>query len=242
MARYGSADVGFLLLDGMDVLGATTSVDVGQEAVLEETTVLGVADETHGPVGLKRGTLKQSGFFDDVANGANAALVGLAQRVACLGIAGNIDGRKFVGWAGVILAKYARKPTRAELHKAEAEAQITGVVEDGVVIHILATESADPFTGTPYDNAASSANGGAGYLQVNALTLGGFTNIIFKVRHSVDNVTYADLIVFATVTTSPLAERKAVAGTVNRYVRTEYDFTGAGAGQSARFMMGFVRT
>lgn len=74
---------------------------------------------------------------------------------------------------------------------------------------------------------SSTVNGGAGYQAISALS--GFTGFIGKIRHSTDDVTYADLITFTNVTAAPAAERKTVAGTVNRYLCFDGDVTGAGS-------------
>lgn len=243
MARYGSDAIGFLLFDGMDVLGTVTEVDIEKEAVLEEGTALGVADEAWNSVGVRRGMLTQKGFYDDAADSVNTLLAGLGTvRVASIGLEGNTLGKRFIGWAGAIVAKYRRLASRAALHKAEGDYQVTGPVEEGVIVHRLQAETADPGTGTSVDNLASSANGGAGYLQVNALTLGGFTNVIIKIRHSTDNAVFVDLITFTPVTVAPpYGQRLTVAGTINRYTRVEWDFTGAGSGQTVTFKTGLVR-
>lgn len=85
-------------------------------------------------------------------------------------------------------------------------------------------------------------NGGVAYLQVTQLVLGGYTNWVVKVRHSVDNITFADLATF-TVRTAIGAERlPVVAGTaVNRYLATSVALTGAGSGPSITCMVGFAR-
>jgi hypothetical protein len=242
MVRYGSDAVAFLLLDGMDILGTNTEIDIDKEAVLEDVTTLGIADEAWAAVGIKRGALTQKGFYDDAANSSNAALVGVGtSRVACIGLEGNTLGKKFIGWAGAIVAKYVRQASRSAFHKADADFQVSGPVEDGVILHRLEAETTDPGTETSHDNAASSANGGSGYLEVTALTLGGFTNVVIKIRHSTDNSVFVDLITFTAVTAAPAAQRLTVAGTINRYTRTEWDFTGAGAGQSVSFMTGLFR-
>lgn len=84
-----------------------------------------------------------------------------------------------------------------------------------LVHHPLATEAALG-DGTAVDNAVSSANGGVAYLQ--AIGAGPIAAVTVKVRHSADNITYADLITF-TAYTVRAHERKTVAGTVNRYTR-----------------------
>jgi hypothetical protein len=245
MTRYRSEDVAFLLFGGYNLLAHTQAVEsIDKEAIIEETGVLGATLEEHTAVGIKRGNkLILRGFYDDAALSVNAALVTVGgSKVACIGLETNNDNKRFIGWAGAITGKYSRKPVRGGLTKYEAEFQVSGDVEDGRIVQRLFTITVDPYiSGTAIDNGTSSANGGAGYLQVTALTLGGFTNIIHKIRHSTDNSVYVDLITFTAVTAAPAAERKTVAGTINRYTRAEYDFTGAGSGQSNTLMLGLVR-
>jgi hypothetical protein len=88
---------------------------------------------------------------------------------------------------------------------------------------------------------ASTQNGGSGYLQVSQLALGGFTNFQAKVRHSVDNAAWVDLVTFTVVTAAPAAERVAVAGTVNRYLASSGAYGGAGAEQTVTAAIGFAR-
>jgi hypothetical protein len=83
---------------------------------------------------------------------------------------------------------------------------------------------------------SNSRNGGAGYLEVSAYS--GFTSVVVKIRSSPDDVTYADLITFTTVTAAPAAERIAVAGTVDRYLCVTGTVTGSG---SITPFVGFAR-
>lgn len=83
---------------------------------------------------------------------------------------------------------------------------------------------------------SSTVNGGAGYQAISAFS--GFTGFIGKIRSSSDDVTYADLITFTNVTTSPIAERKTVSGTVDRYLSFDGDVTGSG---SITAFVGFSR-
>lgn len=94
-------------------------------------------------------------------------------------------------------------------------------------------------TAQPY----STQNGGAAYLQVSALTLGGYTNFAPLVKHSTDNVTFTTLGTFSVVTAAPNAQRLVVAaGTaVNRYLAMSWSYGGAGSGQSVKFFVGFAR-
>lgn len=245
MAKYGSDKVAFLLVDGYSILGANTDVDWTVEATLEETHALGDAWVGQSFVGLRRGTLQQKGFYDDAAGSNNDALVSTngTSRILCIGIEGNTIGKQFTGFSGAMQAHYKRIAARGTLHKAEAQYSGDGVVEDGKILHTLSTETSAASTtdATPVDNGASTANGGSAYFEVTALTLGGYTNSILRVRHSADNITYVNLLSAAVITASPNAQRVTVAGTVNRYLSSSFGYTGAGAGQSIRFMIGFVR-
>lgn len=245
MGKFGSNQCGFLLIDGYDVLGVTTQIEDNVEALIEETTALGDTWQEHEYTNIRRASIAQEGFFDDAAGSSNAALVAGpgTSRVLCYNVEGNTIGKKFVGYSGAMQAKYVRVASRGELHKANAEYQGNGVVEEGKILHAHGAETAASGNtqASSVDNGASSSAGGSGYLQANALTLGGYTNVVVKVQHSADNVVFADLITFTAVTAAPTAERKTVAGTVNRYLAASWAFTGAGAGQSVTFLTGFKR-
>lgn len=90
---------------------------------------------------------------------------------------------------------------------------------------------------------SNTDNGGAAYLQVSALVLGGFTNFAPKVQHSADNATWVDLATFTVVTASPTAQRVVVTPgtTVNRYLAAIWAFGGSGSGESVTFFVGFSR-
>ena len=244
MPVYGSADVGYLLFDGYSILGFVTDLTVGEEAVTEETTPLGAAWETTAPTGEFIATLEQNGFYDDAANSVNALLAGQegVTRVVSLALTGNVVGGSVWNAEGAIEGAYTRVATHKELHKANGTWKITGAVSTGKLLAPLTSRGVAGNTQTtPVDNGASSSNGGSGILQVSALSLGGYTNLQVKIRHSVDNITYADLVTFAVVTAAPGGQRIAVAGTVNRYLATSWSYGGAGAAPSTTFSAGFSR-
>lgn len=83
---------------------------------------------------------------------------------------------------------------------------------------------------------ANSTGGGIGFQQVTAFS--GFTGYVGKVRDSADDVTYADLVTFANVTSAPAAEAVTVAGTVDRYLACDGNVTGSG---SITVFIGFAR-
>lgn len=116
----------------------------------------------------------------------------------------------------------------------DASAQTDGWTNIGVSLHDLTAETATA-DGTGYDGAAATTAGGYAHLHVTAFS--GFTNIIVTIQDSADNISFATIGTFATVT-AVTGERLAVAGTVRRYVRASWTKTGTG---SATFAVAFAR-
>ena len=244
MATRNSSDVAFFLVQGRNLLGSLTGFSDKAADQAVETTPLGVSNPTHAWTGVTRTTFSQKGLFDDAVGGSNEALSGRGRisQVLCHGLEGNALGKRMVGYAGLFANVYTRICAIGAMHLANASGEVSGNRDEGVILQPLATVTAAGNTdATSVDNGASSANGGAGYLQVTALTLGGYTNHIAKVRHSTDNITFADLLTFAAVTTAQTGQRVTVAGTVNRYLSTSRAWTGGGSGQSWTGMIAFSR-
>lgn len=246
--RFNSSNIAFLLIDGYSVLGVTTDLTEDYTAKTEETTPLGSADETHAFTGLLSSKMSQSGFFDDAAGSSNDALVAGngSSRVVCYGVEGNIIGKNFVGFAGALQTNYKRLQKVGALHKASADYVGSGQKNEGKILHAHGAETTA--TGntqaSSVDNAASSATGAVGYLEVSALTLGGYTNAIVTLQDSADNITFADISggAFTAKTAAPAAQRLVIAGTIRRYVACRWAYTGAGTGESVTFMAGIVRS
>lgn len=242
--KYGSPSFAVFLVDGYDLLAAKVQgVTRKVENLLQRTDGLGDSWRLHSPTGMRRGVLTQEGaFFEDSAASMHAAFKAVsttAVRILCAAYGGNTIGKPFFGAEGALLTSYEPLAINGELTKANAAYEITGQVDDGVIVQEWEAKTADWNTktsGEQHDNAASSNNGAVGYLQVSAFS--GFTGMIVKIRHSADDVTYADLITFTNVTAGPVAERLTVAGTVNRYTCVDGDVTGSG---SATVFVGLKR-
>lgn len=243
MSKRGSADVGFLLIDGYDVLGLTTTLTDTVEAMIEDVTALGDSYVSHASVGLKTGEITQDGFYDDASDSINDALCEKSgtSRIICYGLEGNTTGAGLIAFSGAMQGKYTRKATRGELHKASATYSINGAVEEGEIIHTHTsrTDSGDTES-DPVEASAQTTDGGAGYLQLSELDLDGATDLTIAIRHSSDDITYEDLLTFTAVDEAPAVERVTVSGTVKKYLAVSYTFDG-GTDPSAKFMVGFKR-
>jgi hypothetical protein len=160
--KYGSASFGVLLVDGINMLGAKPkNVSQKIELLTEQTNGLGDSHEEHTPTGMTRATFSQDGaLFDDGTNSMHAALKahGSASRIVCVADQGNVIGQPFTGCVGETLVGYEVLVTNGALAKANAAYQISGDVEEGIVVQSHAQKSADWNThtdGVTIDQAAN---------------------------------------------------------------------------------------
>jgi hypothetical protein len=207
------------------------------EMVVDEVTALGDADDNWAKVGSRKYEGKLLGIYSD--GGVLTAFDATAVQQLMYALEGNTVGKEFTG-IDALRAEVTRAAERDKLHRVEATFKAQTAMDKGLVsAHHAAKSNAG--ASTAVDNAVSSTKGAVGYLGVSALTLGGYTSATIKIQHSADDISYADLIVFANVTAAPAAERKTAAGTVNRFTKTTVTFNGAGAGESVKFATGLAR-
>jgi hypothetical protein len=113
--------------------------------------------------------------------------------------------------------------------------QTDGPTNFGYSLHDLTAETATA-NGTGYDQTVvSTTAGGIGHLHVTAFS--GLTNIIVTIQDSADNISFATIGTFTTVT-GVTSQRLTIAGTVRRYVRASWTVTGTG---SCTFSAAFAR-
>lgn len=234
MAQRSSADVGFLLFGGVDILGVSTVLtEEPHEAILEETHGLGDAWAEHSSAGVKRYALKQEGFYDDASFGHNYAHVNLGTSILLYGLSGNVIGR--VAEAGdVQVAKYSRGISRGELHKASVEYQGDGPPNRGLVsIPWAAVTAASGNSASSIDNGAATTEGATFDIGVSNLNLDGGSSLTVKLQDSADNIAWADVAgVTLNFAAAPNAGRiqSAAGATIRRYTRTAYVFNGGSGG------------
>ena len=253
MATYGWPDVQPLLVGGYDLVGdGTVTMELtipGFTRVSEEATGAGSTWEQHKLTGEKKakGPASLKVFYDDTAaTGTKAALTTQSSnRVFILGYEGGAIGAGFAGGLGHAV-DVDTPPSKGQLTKLVATLLLTGTYDPfGKILKNVAAVTADGNSqASSVDNAASSANGGAAYFAVKSLTLGTATDIILKVMHSTDNVSFAALATATAVTAAPAAEQVVVAAatTVNRYLAGLWDYSGTPNGATtATIFIGFAR-
>jgi hypothetical protein len=214
-------------VSGRDLSGFLTEWSVSGEADTVEVSTLGDSSKEY-VAGLKDATMSGSGIFDAAGTATVDAVLGSALGPAASIVAtfypqGDTFGLPGFGMAGIEI-DYSPVASLDDAVKVAVEAR-SSVGPEAVLSHAGLAARTTSGNSTSNDNAASSAAGGVGYLHV-AAGSGTTPNLVAKVQHSVDNSVWVDLITFATVTTAPVTERQAVAGTVNRYTRAAWTISG----------------
>ncbi len=218
-----------VLLGTFPISGYLRGYEVSNEREFADVTVLTDASGHRFLPGLDNGTLSLDGLFDDgsaagtLDDALNTALAG-GITVVTAAPAGFVVGNR-VNSLDVRDTNYAYSSQIGDAVAFGSSWQAEGLVDSGVALTTHAAVSATA-NGTAVDNTASSANGAVGALHVTANTRNG--TVIVKVQHSVDNSVWVDLITFTTVGASTAtAERVAVTGTVNRYLRATWTVAGS---------------
>jgi hypothetical protein len=210
---HGAYDLSSYLNNG----SASSSVDT------TEVTAFGATSKSY-VTGLKDATLSASGMFDGSAAAVDEVLTASigSDTLAPITFAsgGTTIGNRVVLLKGKTKSYSVTAPV-GDVVSVSYEAQSDGGNDYGVSLHALGADTAT-VNNTAVDNAASTANGGLAQLHVTANSRS--ANATFKIQHSSDNTTFADLASFAVVaTTVTTSERVTVAAgtTVNRYLRSQ---------------------
>jgi hypothetical protein len=228
-----------VLVGGGNLSAFFNEASASQDVETAETTAFGSPAKTY-IIGLKDGTMSVSGMFDGAQGSVDeqieAALGVDAASVATIAPEGLAIGRASYSCAARKTSYEVSSPV-GDVVATSLSIQADGGIDRGVLLGANTAVSTTG-TGAAQDNTNTSSNGGVGFLHVTANTRDGATD--FKVQHSSDNVTFVDLVTFASVSaTSTTAQRVAVTGTVNRYVRASH--APGGSSGSVTYTMAFAR-
>lgn len=232
VGKHGSSEIAVFLVGGYSLL-ANKPQNVSRKVTERLHRIDGLGDswEESAHTGMSAGAFSQAGaFFDDTANRMHTALKSSAgvSRVGLIAWGGNTIACPCTGFAGLLGVEYEVIAKNGDLTKANAKYDVSGQVEEGVLLVAHAAITATT-NGTGVDNSASSTSGGAAYLEVSAFS--GFTSVAVKIQDSADNSAWLDVsgASFTAVTTAPTAQRIAISGTIRRYTRYVATVTGSGS-------------
>jgi|DEB0MinimDraft_3_1074331.scaffolds.fasta_scaffold00311_11 hypothetical protein len=212
-----------VLMDGYDLSSYFSSATSSGTADTAEVTTFGASAKSYIP-GQKDATVSVEGYYSGVAEGVDDYLQGViaGEGVWSIVIADALAARGY--GAKVVDTSYEIGAEVGGAVSVSAEGQSTTGQEGVVVLAPLAAATATG-TGTQVDNTDSTANGAACYLHVTAAS-GTTPTLDVVVEHSADASTWVTLATFAQVAAGGNAERVAVTGTVNRYLRASWTISG----------------
>lgn len=213
-------------IGGIDLSGDVASLESvhGGPNALDVTGIKKSAHERLG--GERDGEMQFTSFFNPSAGAAHPTLSALPRTdVVATYLRGAALGNACCSLIG---KQIDYLPTRADdgglTLKVDLEANGFGIEWGNQLVNGLRTDTTGT-TGSTVDETAGTSLGAQAYLQVTGVT---GTSVTVKIRHSTDNSTFSDLISF-TAATGATAQRLAVTGTVNRYLKvvTSGTFTNA---------------
>ena len=223
-----------------DLTSYLNDASVSQDVETAETTAFGASAKTY-ITGLRDATISASGMFDGAADAIDEVLtasIGSDTLAPMIVAQSGLTGAERAYILQSKTTSYDVSSPVGDVVSVSFDSQADGGVDDAVLLTNLAAITATG-NGTGRDNTTSTTNGGMAQVNVTANTLD--NTLVFKVQHSADNSTWADLATFTTVpATTTTSERVLVASgtTVNRYLRANYTTSGTG---SITFIMAFAR-
>jgi hypothetical protein len=147
MALFGSSQFGVFLVDGYSLLSAKLqgfSHEV--EVELQPSDGLGDLWRAALPTGMRKATITQDGaFFDTTTSGIHDAMKAVPStvRLVAWAVAGNLIGALFTACQGAFSLKYGVLSASAKLTKANVAYQVTGQLDDGVILQSSTAKTVD---------------------------------------------------------------------------------------------------
>lgn len=228
-----------IFVDEFNLSTYFSEVSAPRERDTAETSTFGGTAKTF-VAGLANGTISASGFWDPVAGGSDVVLDAALGAATAKVVTISRESADAVGdraeLASAHETTYEASSSVDDANKVAAEFQADGGIDAGVILHAHEAETVDANEAS-VDNTAATTNGGVAHLHATAYS--GLTNAIIKVQHSTDDVSFADLVTFTTLTAVGKQRVVVAAGTtVNRYLRATTDVTGTG---SITYVCAFAR-
>lgn len=158
--KYGSQNVELFLVDGYNLAPSLMeTITRAQESISQQTNPFGAVSEQHTPVGIEKFTLVVgNGFYDPTTDPIHDALTnnhGIS-RIICVGDQGNVIGKAFRGYAGVLDTKFEVLDQNGNLTRANVTYLVSGTSEQGIIVQHLLQKTADWDTKTGGANATDA--------------------------------------------------------------------------------------
>jgi len=209
-----------VFLDKHEITGDLNSVTLTMSVGMEEDTVFQKSSSTFSPT-LKSWTLDEAGFFEKNLDEKLNSYLGLIEKPHSFAIEGaSTVGDIVYSGAGPIETSYELSSPIGGLITASISFQGSGDLERTRTLRYSAEIASG--TGSVLDWGATGASGAAGYLHV--VDKRADSTLVVTIQDSPDQVVWTDLITFSS-TNDITAERRAVTGAVDRYLRAIWTIT-----------------
>lgn len=230
MPTFAHGKDSLVLIDEYDFSSYLNSVTASSEVDVPETTAFGDSTRTY-IVGIENGMASAEGMFDGSSEASDeifdAALGSATNKIVTLAF-GSRAASSRVAIVDAQETSYELSSPFDSVVGASVEFQAAAKgVDFGFNLsgHAAITASGDSAS---VDNGTSSTNGGVAHLHVTANAHDSTSD--YKVQHSADNSTWADLVTFTQVSASTVtSQRGEITGTVNRYLRAVSTLAGTGS-------------
>jgi len=238
MAKYTSADVPFVFLDGINIIGVVTNLeDSGLEGEFEDTTPLGSGFRKSEYLGLTTSKVAMEAYYDDSPASPGPASSGYIlqssnwmasgpDRYLSFGISGNVIGKDFVG-ATVKQSSFKRLVEVGKFHRGNVDFVVNEYRSGLMVANLAARTTGASTTNTDFGAAATAAAAGAVvFFQCGPVT-GTPTSLTVLVEHSDDGSTDWETVATTGAVAAasiPYGMRVPFTGTVKRYMRTTWSW------------------
>lgn len=215
----------FVMLNGRNITGFLNKIDSPYNADTAETSTFGTEDKTY-LAGMKDATLSAEGLYDGDAGAVDEQLDAILQGANIVNNmiwfpAGNVLGGVGYGLS-MIQTAYSVMGTKDDAVKISMAGHSNVGRERLKLIKKYEAVTNDGTT-TANDNGAASSNGGSAYLELYATN----TDVTVTIEHSTDNfATDTTTLATFTLATAVTHERVVFTGTVKRYTRVKYAYTG----------------
>ena len=245
MAKYNSAQIGFVLLGPVDLTSITDKMEVAVDSPVVDVTPFGVTAAQFGQPGVKTYALTgHDGWFDDTQYTAASQMVAMAatESVFMLALKGNTAGLEAVCAGGVLNAGLKNPVAVGEYHRASMELGVSGVIDNATIVAPLALYSGDIDTATSHLDLGATGGGTTGgnaYMSCTTLHLDGSTNLILTIQDSADHGVWADHDVFTALTAVGAQKKVSTDVTVNRYLAYKAVYTGLANTPTATFVLAY---
>lgn len=206
-----------VLFDEFDLSAYFNQVNASRQIQAVNTTNFGSGGDKEYIAGVESGSISIQGLYDGDAAAVDEVLDGAIAAESVITVCpqdASTIGNKAIMLKGENVSYQIRSTETDAVRIVAGGTADGGVRTSGVVLQPLEVETTTT-NNASYNSGASSSAGGVGHLHVTAFS---GTSGTLEIEHSANDSTWANLIVFDSVT-GVGAQHKLVTGTVNQYLR-----------------------